>query len=205
MEDDLSSVASADQQAKIRNAVKAFKNDLTKKKNELKRLRENSVSERESLLGSKDNNTIGSSNYYQNNNNNGNGYQNNNNNNDDYDENEFDYRKRLLKSQSRAERSNQQLEHSIRMLEESNEIGQASAAKLSEQGDQIRRTQARVDEMNGDLASGSSTITHMQRRQITNKIILVLVILGLLLVILIICGFIFGPIIYTLIKKSQQT
>eukprot|EP00669_Euglena_mutabilis_P002983 TRINITY_DN13819_c0_g1_i1.p1 TRINITY_DN13819_c0_g1~~TRINITY_DN13819_c0_g1_i1.p1 ORF type:complete len:222 (-),score=103.82 TRINITY_DN13819_c0_g1_i1:131-796(-) len=105
------------------------------------------------------------------------------------DELSADERTRLLMGTHRLERSSQSIAASKRIAAECETIGQDIMTSLGRQRDTIERTTNMVSETSAELSRASKGITLMQRRSVTNKLILALVILGLLAAIAVIIWF----------------
>lgn len=110
-----------------------------------------------------------------------------------------DHRERLVQNTKRLDRTTESLHRSRQVLDDVERQAMDTAATLGEQGNQIRRTVERTQDIQVDVRQGGRTISLMGRRQITNKLIIVGVILALIVAILIVLGIILYPFISGLI------
>lgn len=111
-----------------------------------------------------------------------------------------DHRERLVQNTKRLDRTTESLHRSRQILDDVERQAMDTAATLGEQGNQIRRTIERTQDIQVDVRQGGRTISLMGRRQITNKLIIVGVILALIVAILIVLGIILYPFISSLIN-----
>eukprot|EP00668_Euglena_longa_P041149 GGOE01054151.1.p1 GENE.GGOE01054151.1~~GGOE01054151.1.p1 ORF type:complete len:224 (+),score=48.26 GGOE01054151.1:86-757(+) len=100
-----------------------------------------------------------------------------------------DERTRLLVGTYRLEKASQSLAASKRVAAECEVIGQDIMTNLGQQRDTIERSTNMTRETNAELTRASKGISLMQRRAVTNKLIVAFVILGLLVAIGIIIWF----------------
>eukprot|EP00667_Euglena_gracilis_P021387 EG_transcript_23411 len=105
------------------------------------------------------------------------------------DDEAADERTRLLLGTHRLEKASQSLASSKRVAAECEAIGQDIMTNLGQQRDTIERSTNMVRETNAELTRASKGIGLMQRRALTNKLIVAFIILGLLVAIGIIVWF----------------
>lgn len=118
---------------------------------------------------------------------------------DDLDSTSHDHRERLVQNTRRLDKSTESLHRSRQLLNEVESQAMDTAAVLGDQGNQIRRTIERTQDIQVDVRQGGRTISLMGRRQVTNKLIIVGVILALIVAILIVLAIILYPLITSLI------
>jgi chromosome segregation ATPase len=170
-------IAAYDVSEKLKQRIKNMQRDLDQTKTEIRKNKEaKAVSERDSLLGSSRQQ-------------------------DEFAATDSDHKQRLIQSTNRLDRSTDSIHRSLAMIEEAEQIGIGTSVDLKNQGEQLRRTRDRIDDANQELTTGGKIIGRMSRRQITNRIILVLIIIGLLAIIGIILYFIIKPIVNKYKKK----
>lgn len=111
-----------------------------------------------------------------------------------------DHRARLAMSTDRLKETGKSLDTALRVLESTEVLGAETAMMTREQGDQMRRAKDRLAEINGDVSRGSRIIGRISRRQLTNKIILLAIIVVILLAIFLV---VFFAIILPIILKFK--
>jgi len=82
------------------------------------------------------------------------------------------YKQRMAKNTKRLERSTRNLEEGLRVLEEINDNAAQTAAKLKQQGDQIKTMNQKVTgDMQSQLVQSSSLIQRLERSAFINKLL----------------------------------
>lgn len=170
MEYETNSVVAREVKERLLQKVKNIKNDVAGLRSELSQYGGGGMaSERDHLLGGAKNGK------------------------DEFQVANENYRNRLISSSRALERTNDSLARSQQLMEETEQIGIEVASDVKSQGEQLRSTRDRLQDANQQLSLSSRIIGRMSRRQITNRIILILVILIMLAVI--------GVILYFIIKS----
>jgi len=111
-----------------------------------------------------------------------------------------DYKQRLVNSTQRLDRSTDHLKRSIAILDETEQTAIETSSRLKAQGDQIRGATAKVQDIRTDVNRGGRVISRMFRREIMNKIILLLVIFVLIAIIFLIILFILRNPLIAILK-----
>eukprot|EP01102_Stenamoeba_stenopodia_P011843 TRINITY_DN3664_c0_g1_i1.p1 TRINITY_DN3664_c0_g1~~TRINITY_DN3664_c0_g1_i1.p1 ORF type:complete len:204 (-),score=56.23 TRINITY_DN3664_c0_g1_i1:143-754(-) len=91
-------------------------------------------------------------------------------------------RQKLLYGVERLEATNQRLASTQRLANETEEIGVAVLGELQHQGDVLYRANEDLDIINDNMSRGRRIVLNMTRRVITNKIVLSIIIVLLLIV-----------------------
>lgn len=120
--------------------------------------------------------------------------------NDDYAAAEGDHRQRLLDGTRRLEQSSEHIQRSLQISHETEQIGNQILGDLYDQRQTIERTRQGLRDANSNVKGSRKLLSIMGRRDVINKIILVIIILGLLAIIGIIVFFIVRPYIADLFK-----
>jgi ElaB/YqjD/DUF883 family membrane-anchored ribosome-binding protein len=106
-----------------------------------------------------------------------------------------DYRNRMQNNTQKLRDSSGILDQANTILAETEENAVDTAARVREQGEQIRHTRDRLRDVKSEIQIGGRIIGRMNRRRIMNSLILVAVIIILLAVIGFILYFVIKPLV----------
>lgn len=101
-------------------------------------------------------------------------------NDDEFQAKSQEQRQKLLMGVDRLEATSDRLAHTQRLAHETEEIGINVLGELNRQGDILVRANDDLDIINDNMSRGRRIVLNMTRRVITNKIVLVVVILILI-------------------------
>ncbi|KAL0478113.1 v-SNARE family protein 1 [Acrasis kona] len=166
MDTEANSIVDRPVKDRLKKKVQACKQDLEILTSELNRSSKTEATDRTSLLGKEDIDTLARGN-----------------------------RSKLASTQISMERGSDSLARSLQLMEENESIGIQASQSLREQGEQIVRTHQRIYDTDSDVKRGGKLIGNMTRRQITNRVILALIVLALLIAIGICLFFIIRAIV----------